>query len=478
MADTSSLERALAALERGDALEARRIVDDAVTEAEESQGALSPQCAAARFEQAMVSAALGETEQAEIELKAAYAVPAVDDDSKELRAMLALNLGDILAGQGKLEEATEVLEEGLKIREQVSGKTSVDYAHGCEPLAAVHLALGKLGRAGALTDTASKILRAADDDRLGPVLALGATIARSHDPEAEILQDVASLRDEAFAHLVGAVFARAEMDPPDIVIGILTELEPQVRRRPGADGELLQQFLVVFASAAGEAEAPELEREKLAELRALCHADGDHEAVLQVDLTIADSHDDEAKARPRFEKARQLGAKLGPAFEAEALRRHAMYEAAADEDAAAQKLVALAVERARDSGDNAVLGECLTSSGVIAFHADNEGTARAHLTGAIEVLPPDHPGLETAHSHLDAIESGGPCGCEPQEELLEQALHALIEPQLPEGLLDGFTVNDEGVQVELLREPTPEEATLLDQLIRQTLESMGGELDE
>ena len=89
------------------------------------------------------------------------------------------------------------------------------------------------------------------------------------------------------------------------------------------------------------------------------------------------------------------------------------------------------------------------------------------LREALALLPLAHPDRFCAMSHLLALERDGGCGCseESNREATGAVLEEIVRRSAPEGLLEQIAFSDEGIQVQLAREPEPEEVETLNRLI-------------
>jgi tetratricopeptide (TPR) repeat protein len=115
--------------------------------------------------------------------------------------------------------------------------------------------------------------------------------------------------------------------------------------------------------------------------------------------------------------------------------------------------------------------------GIFLQHVDRGDEAVVELRSALEVLDASDPDAICARNHLKAFEDSGSCGCdqESMETALTETLCALIEPDLPDGLIARLELKlapsggEPNVHVELARKPTSEELESLDRLIRHAL---------
>ena len=108
----------------------------------------------------------------------------------------------------------------------------------------------------------------------------------------------------------------------------------------------------------------------------------------------------------------------------------------------------------------------------LGVHLQHEGRpdeARELLTEAVVGLDPATSEAFTARNHLEALREGNGCGCGRGQQAYADTIASLVRPELPEGLLEGIDLGEDGISVRLAREPTEEEAALLDRVLRQAI---------
>src|SRR5687768_7695044 len=142
---STSLGRALELIREGKTVEAEELMVDAVLEAERRHGAESPQAAEAHNELGTVLLNVQDFQGAVQAYRHACTgpMPAGGQPLKD-RLTFLMNLGMALQYAGQLEQAEQVLRQGLEGRERLYGPEHAGYAFGLEPLGALLLRRGKL----------------------------------------------------------------------------------------------------------------------------------------------------------------------------------------------------------------------------------------------------------------------------------------------------------------------------------------------
>src|SRR5690606_26140800 len=93
------------------------------------------------------------------------------------------------------------------------------------------------------------------------------------------------------------------------------------------------------------------------------------------------------------------------------------------------------------------------------------------LEAALDLLQLGHPDADIATEHLEALEEGRPCGCFGDAGLLNVVAEAL-NARLPEGLLRGVVQDQDGLRVDLARQPSDAEHELVQAVLNEVMEEL------
>ena len=148
---------------------------------------------------------------------------------------------------------------------------------------------------------------------------------------------------------------------------------------------------------------------------------------------------------------------------------------AADQLADAEARLTEAVTEAARSDHVEMLGRAEIALGLFFQHGGRLGEAKPFIERGLEHLNPAHPDAVCGRSHLQAILSGGSCGCGDTPAAIADAFRDFVLGRLSPDLLKDLKVTlkdsmDFDVKVELNREPTEQELEQLNRVINHSLE--------
>ncbi len=230
------LERAIAALHGGDRLKAEEIVHAAVERAAAEQGRQSHLYAQAVFNEATILCGIGDLVRAAAACRAAAEVPATSKAAQKDRLTYWMNLGEILTRMEKLDEAEEVLRQGLSERETFYGTDHPGYALGLAPLAENLLGQGRADKAEPLIEQSVEINWAAGHEAVAGDLAIRALVIKAaRGPEASALDHWPQLPPNMQQMLVTECLERAERFDPHAAQAVLLELRRRLQGTPDVD---------------------------------------------------------------------------------------------------------------------------------------------------------------------------------------------------------------------------------------------------
>ncbi|MEM9074241.1 MAG: tetratricopeptide repeat protein [Myxococcota bacterium] len=478
-------DRAVQALRAGNRLEAEKIAADALRQAQSSHPEGSLAVAQAEFDLASILVAVGDLARAITHTRRACAVREESEAARRERLTFLMNLGELLQRAGELEESETVHRSGLEGRASFYGEDHPGYAFGLEPLAEVLLAQARPREARPLLQRAIEIFRAANHPRLVGTILVEASCAKAVAPEEPSLQHLAGASTEMLSAAVDAALKKAAMaadahSDPALWLAVLAELRRTVVHGGWTDAAALTNLVAAESNLARLAGLHTQQAQAFQWLIAHLDDHGDAEqarnAVLGLALAQSQAGNLEI-AEEAYRDALRRSEAAGPLAQSSTLRNFGLFLAEIDRRAEAEPLLRQAVSEARKAwgGGGESLGRALVALGIFVQHGGEESEyvlveARGLLQEAIGLLPADHPDTLPARSHLDAIQRGSGCGCGNMNEAISQALAEMVQAELPPGLLKHIAYKDDGnLNVELGREPSPEEFELLNRVIHQAM---------
>jgi len=147
------------------------------------------------------------------------------------------------------------------------------------------------------------------------------------------------------------------------------------------------------------------------------------------------------------------------------------------DDPTAEEQLTDAIAAARDSKDQALEGMARAALGIYYHHHGAVETAKHQLNLALELLP-DGADRDAAQNHKESLNYEIPCACSEELSNTARAVRTYVLERLPEDLVSHFGVQitaSGGVHVDLEvhREPTPQEAILVQATIDEALAIYG-----
>lgn len=463
----SAWDRAIEAFHDGDLLQAEQILRDAVAAAE---GAGGPAFAEACFHLASMLGGMGDHAAGAEALRRAVAAELPGDEGERDRLTYLMNLGEFLTRAGDLDAAGQALLDGLDGREAFYGADHPGYAFGLEPLAEVRLLEGDAETALALFDQCLHIFWQHGHPRVTTALA-GRAFALAQLGQAALFEPAEQLPDELMGEVIDAALQRVKAIPGPTALAVLTAIVALAEARRPSE---LRRIRAAEANAARAIGASERRIAALTALEPLSRTDGERIDVLQGLAMALEEAGDHPRAEQVYVQAVVAAEELAdPGFLSRTQRNAGLYLAENGRRGEARRLLVAAVDVARSADLLPELGRGLIALGIFDQHDGDLEPAEVALREGITLLPPEDRDRLCGVSHLDAIETEGGCGCGDMGGVLARALEALIKPQLPDGLLEGLTVQttDAGptVDVQLAREADEDELRRLDQLIKRGL---------
>jgi tetratricopeptide (TPR) repeat protein len=253
-------------------------------------------------------------------LQLAAAAPLPGEAGERQRLTYNMNLGDVLDRLDRLDEAEQVLRDGLQGRERLYGRAHPGYAFGLEPLSAVLFRKGKVDEALEAINGAVRLLWDDGNPRVAMALATRAPIATAAGGTA--FAEAPVLPDEIFDQLVQEVLARADRDEPALHLVVLQELQETISSRRGASDPAIGRVLAAMGNAAREAGQADVRIAVLRVLVAWLDQRDDRAQALAAVLGLGQALDEAAEpdaARQAYEDACTRAEQLGAAADAEAL---------------------------------------------------------------------------------------------------------------------------------------------------------------
>ncbi len=147
------------------------------------------------------------------------------------------------------------------------------------------------------------------------------------------------------------------------------------------------------------------------------------------------------------------------------------------DDPTAEEQLTDAIAAARDSQDQALEGQARAALGIYYHHQGAIETAKHQLKKALEQLP-EGPARVAAQNHWESLIYEMLCACAEELSSLAQAVRTYVLERLPADLVSHFGVQITAaggvhVDLEVNREPTPNEAVLVQATIDEALAIYG-----
>jgi tetratricopeptide (TPR) repeat protein len=346
-------------------------------------------------------------------LRAAVASAPLSGAGRTARLDDLTELGQLLAEQGELDEAENVLRQALGERATFYGVEHPGYAFGLGALAAFELLRGRVVEARCLCDQALHVLLEAGHPRAGGVAALRAFAVLAQtgagagaEAGVELYACADALDRPALIELVHSVLDRAEYAEPRRALSALIALWPIALRRLGGDHELGLHVAVAICNRARESGEHRLRIETFGWLIQALDRAGDREravdAVLGLALAASDAGDARAAERHHRDALERAG-QLGAGSRSLAQRNYGLFLASSGRRAEAERALDAAVGEARAADDAALIGRALTALGIFQAHGGERKRARENLAAGLSLLARTDPDALCGQSHLEAL---------------------------------------------------------------------------
>lgn len=479
---SEELDAAIALVRAGHGEEAEKLIAEAMRADEASWGSESAAYAARLFELATVRMASGDLANAAPPLRRAVELRLAGRDAEKARLTYAMNLGELHQALGELDLAEEVLRTSLGERARFYGEAHAGYAYGLESLASLLRSRGALAEARGHIEKAVAIFRQEENPRLAGALATRAPIVKALGEAA--FTGVDALPGDAFDELAQTVLAQERFVEPPLQLAVLEELRGAVEARGETRANLLQAVVSAVARVARVAKAHDVRRQAIRWLLARLEERAEVENVVSgwQSLALAEAEaGDSAAAERAYTTALGWAERAGNrALKSQVLRNYGLFLAEEGEDEArGRDAIGTAVRLADEAGAFEAAARARIALGIRLQHDGELAVARTLLEAALPALPPSDPDALTGSSHLHAIADGQSCGCGDMRLAIGEALWAMVEPLVPQGLVEALRVGDGGkLEVQLAREPTDAEGEALDRALRHAMATLRAEANK
>jgi len=476
-----AMARAIDLLRAGKSVEAEEVLVKATRETEDRLGPHHPDTASIYNELGTILINVQNPKSAVAAYRKACAGPMPSDKAAAKdRLSYLMNLGMALQEAKQLDEAENVLREGCEARRVFYGAEHAGHAFGIEPLAALLMARGKHAAALDLLETTVAIFWNSGHPRVATALVLRAEALKGAGRTDPPFDGTDQLPDDIIAEMAKFLSQRTREADPGILSQVFQDFIAMLRARYGPDHALVTESLIQVANL-------ESSREQ----------EGDFEARIRVAREVLDTYDRQGKAEEAVQTLQGLGLALAeagrpdeavdtyreamtrakrisaPVLTSQIRRNFGLLLADLHRDHEAETELAGAVEDARRSSDETMLGRAQIALAIFYQHRDRLEAARPLLEAALKTMNPAEPDAITARSHLQAVLTGQPCGCGNQGAAMADAFREFVRDRLPQDLLEKFEVRlqdgDFKVQVQLKRKPSNEEVEHMNRVINHAL---------
>lgn len=472
----SAIDHAFALLRAGSPLDAESAAAQAVKDAAARHGPHSTAYAAAQFDLARLLLALGDMTRAAACLREAVRVPSDSAESERDRLSYVMNLGEVLIALGALDEAQELLVQGLADRAGFYGTDHPGYAFGLSSIAELHLKRGQPAQARAAAQRAAKLLWDWQHPHLAHALVqLTAALVADGYVAREVLKvwPVESLPSDLRTRALQQALTRAELDPPAQALDVLDVVRSRLVQAEGVQ-EPWVRATVCMTNLARLANQPQ---RRVALFDALIPVLAHHPLSARVDALLGRSQalseaDDPAGADADYARALSLcDAHDRLDLSSKVARNWGLLCAELGQHADAAAHMDRAIDFARQASDDEQLGRALIARGVHAQHQDAPRQALGLLQSGLPLLASEDPDALIGASHLEALRTGDGCGCGDMSEALSEALRGMVLPHVAPGLIHrlDYRALSSQVELDLSRTPTPQEREQLDRVLNQAL---------
>jgi tetratricopeptide (TPR) repeat protein len=478
-----AMQEAMRLFQEGETVRAEETMLAAVAEAERRFGPRTPEYAAAQNELGTVLLNVGHYHRAVEAYREACAGPMPAEElALRDRLTFLMNLGLALQLAGELEEAEQVLREGLEGRRDHYGQDHPGYAFGLEPLASLLLRLGRAEGALKYADAAVQNFWRNGHPRVATALAVRAEALKAAGRDTPPFAHLEGLPNEIIEEMAEHVIERVEHTDPLLSRQVLLDLAHFMTARFGESRQITLNVLARLGnleSDLGEQGDPQIRLWAIRRVIDACDQDGHLRDALQAMQGLALAYSDAGQQEDALAAYQEVVARadrLGqPGLLSQARRNYGLYLAESGRRREAEEQMRLAVTDAERSSDTdeevrEMLGRAQVALGIFLQHGEQFPEARQLLAQALQLLDPAHPDAVCGRSHLTAIEAGSSCGCGDTGLAVADAFREFVQSRLPSDLLEHFAVelndNDFAIEVHLNREPTEEELEHLNRVIQ------------
>jgi tetratricopeptide (TPR) repeat protein len=371
----------------------------------------SPLHAEALSKLATIHAAGGQWDRAADAARQALAVPAPSDVLRKERLSYQLLLADALRHLGQLDEAEQLLRDGVTEPRALFGERHPAHAAGLSALAELLLTRGRHAQALESIDQALAIRAdGPSDDRLAADLALraycikGARGAESPSLPASpaaihkpLAQHCVKLAASADARLAQAVLVelrqRLESDQPPADVPLLISIDVALAGAARATGDHATRIAAcrhMIDLCQPLPEKPQLAMAQLALASALADASQPDAASRAFDAAVDTAHQTHQDA-----------------LIATVLRQYAIWADGVGDTDRADRLYAESVSHGASSGDWSTHGRCTIAYGNFLLRLGRSDEGRRMLEEAVAHLPPTHPDLPAGQARLRDLDREG-----------------------------------------------------------------------
>lgn len=458
-------------LQRGQVAAALRLLEQNVEQTELSSGKGSFEAALAHCELGALRTFVGDTARAVESYRHALSVDPGDEHEKRKRWLtIQGELASALEKANQTTEAEQVHLECLQGRSDFYGREHPGYAFGLEAYASFLARHRSFERAIPFAAEAFEILAGAGHPKMTEVLwlmvRLQVCVGIDH-PFSAI-----ELPDELLEPIAIAVRESEDDFSPEIIQKSTASFLEAAGSRMTGDSEGLAVVFSVVIEASRNAGDHASRRRYIERFLALCSERGEAENVQHLTVALGLAAEDDGDLA-EAERLLREGVRLANDMNDAQVRCHALRQLGIfythNQQPEAERVLRAALLEALSCEDEQEAGLTRVALGIHLQHQGQLTEARELLAEAVAALDPASSNAFSARSHLNAIEHGGGCGCGGGEQAFVATLEALVRPEIPEGLLGAIELEEGRLSVRLLREPSEEEAAVLDRALRQAL---------
>lgn len=470
------LEKAVKLIQAGDRTGAENVMLGYLRDMEAKHTRNSVEYAGAAFEYASVLSCLGRKPEAAEALRQAIAVY-IPDDTGATRDRLTymMSLGEIYTDIGELDQAEEVLRQGVQLRVEFYGVNHAGYGFGLEPLAAVLRKQGNLDEALNLVEQTIEVFWRNGHPRVATAFPLRAIILKQLQDSRPGFAELDDLPEVIFIDMLDQALELVEPDYAVASQAMLDDLLQVATTRLAKNHPSLiklQSALVNIGHVIGPSEGQVETAERIVKS---CLAEKDIPNAIQAMMGLALIHsklNNLDQCEKVYKKAFKLAKELNNlSLQSQCLRNFGLFYSEVKRHEEADKVLRMAAQAGKQSGDKEMYGRSLVALGIFVQHQGNLDEAKKFLERALQLLPPSEPDSLCGRSHLQAIENNASCGCGDMGGAICDAYRLTLLKAIPEGMLNDVSVQigEDGFQVGLdfAREPTDEEREQLHRILKQ-----------